>query len=138
MSTPLVDVIRLGPATKIRLTTLKRRTGVENWNVLCRWAFCLSLNDGDPVGERHDEVGVSIEMTWKTFAGDSPDLYEALLVCRVAEEASELHTTTVITLLRRHITRGVSRLVGTPDLDSIVGLVSPQLGDMCLAKGPHN
>lgn len=123
MSAPLIDVIRLGSATKTRLSTLKRRTGIENWNVLCRWAFCLSLQESDPVGERHDDVGISVEMTWKTFGGELADIYEAMLVHRATEDRIDFKELTASAYLRRHITRGVSRLVGTPDLDSVCSLV---------------
>jgi DNA sulfur modification protein DndE len=123
MSVPLVEVVRLGPMTKNRLMTLKRRTGIDNWNILCRWAFCLSLQETDPVGERHDETGVSIEMTWKTFAGDVSEIYEALLVSRALDDDIDFDVMPASTLLRRHITRGVSRLVGVPDLDTITGLL---------------
>ena len=123
MSAPLVEVVRLGPMTKNRLMTLKRRTGIDNWNILCRWAFCLSLQETDPVGERHDEAGVSIEMTWKTFAGDVSEIYEALLVSRALDDDIDFDVISASTLLRRHITRGVSRLVGAPDLDTITRLL---------------
>jgi DNA sulfur modification protein DndE len=123
MNAPLVEVVRLGPMTKNRLITLKRRTGIDNWNILCRWAFCLSLQETVPVGERHDEAGVSIEMTWKTFAGDVSDIYEVLLVSRALDDDIDFDAMSASTLLRRHITRGVSRLVGTPDLDTITGLL---------------
>ena len=131
MSAPLVEIVRLGPLTKNRLMTLKRRTGIDNWNILCRWAFCLSLQESDPVGDRHDESGISIEMTWKTFAGEVPELYDALLTQRTIEEGADRDTSTASILLRRHISRGVSRLVGMPGLDDITGLlaiVSPKAG----------
>jgi DNA sulfur modification protein DndE len=123
MSAPLIEVVRLGPLTKNRLMTLKRRTGIDNWNILCRWAFCLSLQETDLVGERHDEPGVSIEMTWKTFAGDVSDIYEAMLIDRAFTEGVECAAVPASMLLRRHITRGVSRLVGIPDMDGITGLL---------------
>jgi DNA sulfur modification protein DndE len=123
MREPLVEVVRLGPMTKNRLVTLKRRTGIDNWNILCRWAFCFSLQESDSVGERHDEVGVGVEMTWKTFAGDVPDIYEALLVNRAIDEGINCDGAPVTALLRRHITRGVSRLVGMPNLDGISALI---------------
>jgi DNA sulfur modification protein DndE len=123
MSTPLVEVVRLGPMTKNRLMTLKRRTGIDNWNILCRWAFCLSLQETDAVGERHDEAGVSIEMTWKTFSGDISHIYESLLVDRAINEGVSCDGVPISILLRRHITRGVSRLVSAQDLVGIGGLI---------------
>jgi DNA sulfur modification protein DndE len=123
MSAPLVEVVRLGPMTKNRLMTLKRRTGIDNWNILCRWAFCLSLQETDAVGERHDEAGVSIEMTWKTFSGDMSHIYESLLVDRAINEGVSCDGVPISILLRRHITRGVSRLVSTQDLAGIGSLL---------------
>ena len=32
----IVDVVRVDERAKNQLTTLKRRTGIKNWNVLCR------------------------------------------------------------------------------------------------------
>lgn len=120
MSTPLVDVVRLGPATKIRLTTLKRRTGINNWNVLCRWAFCLSVSAPEPVGERHPDQGTGVEMTWKTFAGDHELLYQALLESRVQQDG----VCDLGELIRLHISRGLARLLSTKDIDSISGLLN--------------
>jgi DNA sulfur modification protein DndE len=35
--------IRLSAQAKDQLIRLKTRTGIGQWNILCRWAFCLSL-----------------------------------------------------------------------------------------------
>ena len=119
MSLSRVDVIRLGQLTKTRLVTLKRRTGIDTWNVLCRWAFCLSLADAAPVSEHHDDPGTDIEMTWKTFAGEYTEVYEALVLHRAESEQIELNVNSEAVLLRRHIVRGVARLVARRDLGSI-------------------
>lgn len=119
MTIPEVEVIRLGPATKTRLSTLKRRTGVENWNVLCRWAFCLSLSDDSPVGDRHDDPGVAIEMTWKTFAGDFSHLYQALLMQYAESVSLQLDERLAASLVRQHISRGVTRLVSQKDVTAL-------------------
>ena len=123
MSPLLVDVIRLGPATKIRLTTLKRRTGIENWNVLCRWAFCLSIADPEPVTQRYDEHGNSVEMTWKTFAGEQEWLFSALLQQRAEIDQATLERGGLSALFRCHIGRGVGRLVSIREADSIEAFV---------------
>jgi DNA sulfur modification protein DndE len=119
MTIPAVDVIRLGPATKTRLSTLKRRTGVDNWNVLCRWAFCLSLSDNTPVGERHDDPGAGIEMTWKTFAGDFSPLYMALLAQNAESVSLQLDERIATSLVRQHISRGVTRLVSQKEITAL-------------------
>jgi DNA sulfur modification protein DndE len=38
-----IDHIRLSKQAREQLIRLKRHTGIEHWNVLCRWAFCRSL-----------------------------------------------------------------------------------------------
>ena len=123
MTIPEVEVIRLGPATKTRLSTLKRRTGVENWNVLCRWAFCLSLSDDSPIGERHDDPGAAIEMTWKTFAGEFAELYHALLMQYAEATNLRPDEKMLSTLLRQHISRGVARLVAQKDVAALPNML---------------
>ena len=40
---------RLNPSqAKEQLIRLKTRTGIPQWNILCRWAFCLSLAEPTP------------------------------------------------------------------------------------------
>lgn len=41
----LVKQIKLSNQAKDRLGRLKGKTGIKNWNVLCRWAFCYSLGE---------------------------------------------------------------------------------------------
>ncbi|MBC6474598.1 MAG: DndE family protein, partial [Hormoscilla sp. GM102CHS1] len=33
----------LSQTAKNQLTQLKRNTKIDQWNILCRWAFCRSL-----------------------------------------------------------------------------------------------
>jgi Domain of unknown function (DUF1832). len=39
----MIKIVRVNEDCKERLITLKRYTGIQNWNVLCRWAFCISI-----------------------------------------------------------------------------------------------
>ena len=41
----MIETVRISEKGKTQLITLKRRTGIQNWNVLCRWAFCISLKE---------------------------------------------------------------------------------------------
>ena len=81
-----VETVRLGADTKIHLSTLKRRTGIANWNTLCRWAFCLSVSDDTPVRDRDEKGAGAVEMTWKTFAGEEEEIYRLLIVDRCQSE----------------------------------------------------
>jgi len=114
-----IETVRLGADTKIHLSTLKKRTGIENWNTLCRWAFCLSISDETPVRDR-DEKGVgAVDMTWKTFAGEDEDIYRALLVERCQSEHGSLEKELLASTLRQHIARGAARLVSNRGLKSV-------------------
>ena len=43
-----IEHIRLSRAARDQLVTLKRRTKIMHWNVLCRWAFCRPLAEDTP------------------------------------------------------------------------------------------
>ena len=39
----IVKQVRLSQQAKDQLSRLKGKTGIKNWNILCRWALCYSL-----------------------------------------------------------------------------------------------
>lgn len=122
--TSIVEVVRVDERAKTQLTTLKRRTGIKNWNVLCRWALCVSL--AEPARPADQEIGTlsNVEMTWSTFGGPSADVYAAIV--RVRCEADGIpHTADAIAKqFRLHLHRGISYLVGTDNTKTLNGLIS--------------
>ena len=77
----MIENVRVSEKGKIQLITLKKRTGIQNWNILCRWALCMSLNEkSEPPGEDIPSDS-SIEMTWKTFSGGEEEIYLSLEIC---------------------------------------------------------
>ena len=119
MHTEFPDTVRLDAETKLRLMTLKKRTGIANWNVLCRWAFCLSLADETPVRERNENNVGAVEMTWKTFAGDEELVYRFMLVERCRKEQANVEKDLLSTTLRQHISRGAARLAAAGGIKSV-------------------
>ena len=77
MKIPL-ETIRIGQQGKEKLLKLRRSTGIDQWNVLCRWAFCASIKEKTAPPPFQQKVDGGIEMTWKVFAGDQSDVYAAL------------------------------------------------------------
>ena len=69
-----IDIIRLSEKQKQQLIVLKRRTGIENWNVLCRWALCLSLADPTEPPKEDIPTDSNVEMTWKTLTGGESEV----------------------------------------------------------------
>ena len=123
MHTNFPDTVRLDAETKIRLSTLKKRTGIANWNILCRWAFCLSLADETPVRERYEHNVGAVEMTWRTFAGDEELIYRFLLIERCRKEQGNVDKELLSTTLRQHISRGAARLAASGGVKSTAELV---------------
>ena len=62
-------------------------------------------------------------MTWKTFAGEHEDLYQALLIDRAQKEGGEITKDTLLNCLRAHITRGIVFLTARKELKDIAGLL---------------
>ena len=118
----MIETVKVSEKAKIQLITLKRRTGIQNWNVLCRWAFCASLKEKSEPPREDLGQDSSIEMTWKTFTGGQEQLYLALIQQRALSTAVELEKASLYYYLRLHLHRGISYLAGNPRLQSIEDL----------------
>ncbi|WP_054178971.1 DNA sulfur modification protein DndE [Trabulsiella odontotermitis] len=119
-----IEHVRLSEKAKQQLITLKRRTGIENWNVLCRWAFCLSLSEKAIPPHEDIMTDSSVEMTWKTFSGEQSEIYLALLKQRVYEDYKD-HPETVDMnyLFKLHLHRGISYMLNrVHNLDDMIFL----------------
>jgi len=118
-----IEIIRLSEKAKIYLITLKRKTGIVNWNVLCRWAFCASLSDPSVPPKEKLQTDSSIEMTWKVFGGVQADVYFALLVQRCKQDGFELSSKILNEQFRQHVHRGIGYLANHPKLTDISALI---------------
>lgn len=117
-----IETVRISKQGRDHLSRLKRRTGIGQWNILCRWALCVSLAESGrprPVqgGER------PIEMTWKTFGGDHADVYLALLKERCHQEGLGTNEGNLSEQLHAHIHRGIGYLSGEKSIANIEGLI---------------
>ncbi|WP_323746595.1 DNA sulfur modification protein DndE [Catenulispora pinisilvae] len=120
---PPPEVVRLGSDIRDTLTTLKRRTGVANSNVLCRWALCRSLAEPSaPTSPAAPDN--TVEIAWKVFSGTAGDLYWWLLKMHCHELGMPLDETTLNTQLRWHIARGASYLVGDKEMRDATSLAN--------------
>ncbi len=120
-----IDHVRLASGARNQLITLKRRTGLTQWNELCRWALCRSLAEPSPPPEIEIESDASgIEMTWKVFAGAYGDVFAALLEERCRADGFATDEETLGQQLRLHLQRGISYLVGDQAVKDIAGLTA--------------
>ncbi len=121
----IVKQIRLSNRAKERLSRLKGKTGIKNWNVLCRWAYCYSLKENTIPTPEGIDADSNVEMSWYTFAGEYSDIYEALIVswCRKMDISTDNET--MAKYIRMHIERGIAYLSGTnfiKELDDLLKL----------------
>lgn len=121
----VIEGITLSKQAREQLIRLKRRTGIEHWNVLCRWALCRSLAEpGAPPPARHP-ADSNVEMTWRTFGGRQADLYLALLEERCASDGLQPSPEMLQQQFRLHLHRGIASLAADrsiSDIDALVGL----------------
>lgn len=124
MSNPPVETVRVDERAKTQLSTLKRRTGLKNWNVICRWALCASLAEPSPPPAQGSGEMSNVEMSWHTFAGRRDELFIALVAARCERDGLGTERETLAEQFRLHLQRGLSYLVGHDETKSLVGLAS--------------
>ena len=106
----MIDSIRLSESAKRRLVNLKRLTGIDQWNILSRWALCVSLAESSiPPAQTNDAMS-SIEMTWKVFAGQYRDSYMAVILYEHNEAKKAGFGLGESEFVRLHIERGIATL----------------------------
>jgi DNA sulfur modification protein DndE len=120
----IIETIRLSEQAKNQLIKIKRRTKIENWNTLCRWALCLSLADPKPVKDHEIKYNSSVEMTWKVFGGEYCDLFDALIKERCDQDGIELSKKNLTKQLKLHIHRGISYMDTNPPINDIRSFIT--------------
>ena len=106
--------IRISQKAKDQLIKLKRQTGIQNWNVLCRWAFCISMAEPTIPQCLSIHSYSNVEMDWRTFAGEYAEVYWAILLQRCHDDGLPLDQRNLSLQLRQHINRGIGYMA-TPD-----------------------
>ncbi len=102
---------------------LKTRTGVGQWNILCRWAFCLSLSQPTPPTPLEIPSDSNVEITWEVFGGEAHELYLALLKERCVRDGLGLGEDVLLRQFRLHLHRSISQLATPGRIRSIADLV---------------
>lgn len=112
---PPLETLRLSERERDSLLQLKRLTGIEHWNALCRWALCASIAEG-PVAPNQMEPpsDSSLEMSWRTFSGE---IDVALLALLMPSEGQSLSEISPSRNLRLHLSRGIALLLARLSTD---------------------
>ena len=120
----VVEHIRLSRQAKDQLIKLKRQTGIEHWNVLCRWALCVSLAEKSTPTASKIPADSNVEMSWRVFGGRYSELYAVLLKERCVQDGLGAHPEILARQFRQHLHRGISYLAGNRELRKIDDILS--------------
>lgn len=125
----IVKQIKLSSTSKDRLSRLKGKTGIKNWNVLCRWAFCYSLSENTMPTDVPIVADSNLEMSWFTFGGEYSDIYDALMIAWCKKMSLPTDEETLIKYFKLHIERGIAHLSGTNFIKNLDDLMKLSIGE---------
>jgi DNA sulfur modification protein DndE len=114
-----IETIRISKSGRDQLLTLKRRTKIGTWNVLCRWAFCVSIAEKTTPQALSGDTEAALEISVDTMFGAHAPVYLALLKTRCKRDGLSLSDHSLNVQLRVHIHRGIAYLAGARDMASI-------------------
>ncbi len=122
----IIKQVRLSQQAKDQLSRLKGKTGIKNWNILCRWALAYSLAENTVPTDIALPTDSNLEMSWFTFGGEYFEIYEALVKAWCIKMGLPTDDETIIKYFRLNLERGISHLCGTgfiKNIDDLINLV---------------
>ena len=117
-----IDNIKTSSNVKAALTRIKSITRIPTWNVICRWAFCLSLKQTS-LPREVDEKLDGVEIDYDVLVGKNKTIYTQLLINNLIKHKVELNKRNLIKYMNAHINRGVN-IIYNYKLKDISGLLS--------------
>lgn len=113
----MIERFKLSASARHQLSSLKRKTGIEHNNAICRHALCLSLaNPSLPPDEKLDFAG-GLEMDFRVFSGGYDSLYYNLLVTRMLSDGQKVSDESMRSAFLLHLHRGLSYLASRREND---------------------
>lgn len=119
-----IKQIRLSNQAKEQLIRLKTKTSIPQWNILCRWAFCVSLREQSSPTPIEIPADSNVEMSWHTFGGEYHDIYMALIKQRCLQDGLEISAEVLSRQFRLHLHRGISYLATPHAIRSVADIVA--------------
>jgi DNA sulfur modification protein DndE len=120
---PPLERIQLSQTAKEQLLKLKRITKIDQWNILCRWAFCCSLAEPTSPSPVAIPANSNVTLTWRVFGGNCCDLLLIALKQRCYQEGLGTDQETLASQFRLHLHRGIGYLAGDSTLENIESLM---------------
>ena len=117
-----IDILRTSSNVKSSLTRIKTITGISNWNIICRWAFCLSLKQTSLPREVEEKLD-GVEIDYDTLVGKNKSIYTQLLINNLVVHNVAVDKKNLTKYLYAHVNRGVN-IIYTNKLKDISGLMA--------------
>jgi len=117
-----MERIKLNASARNQLATLKRRTGIEHNNAICRHALCISLANPSTPPDENFVFNGGLEIDWRTLTGGQDNLYTNLLMVRLLSEKKKISEDAIRQTFLLHVHRGLSYLVSRRDEDLLIEL----------------
>ncbi len=125
----VVKQIKLSSLSKDKLGRLKGKTGIQNWNILCRWALCYSLSENTMPTDIPVNADSNLEMSWYTFGGEYSEIYDALMIAWCNRMRLPTDEETLAKYFKLHLERGIAHLSGTNFIKNMDDLLNLALGE---------
>ena len=117
-----IDILRTSSNVKSSLTRIKTITGISNWNIICRWALCLSLKQTSLPREVEEKLD-GVEIDYDTLVGKNKSIYTQLLINNLVTHNVAVDKKNLTKYLYAHVNRGVN-IIYTNKLKDISGLMN--------------
>jgi DNA sulfur modification protein DndE len=117
---PPLENIRVSARSREILINLKRKTGIANWNIICRWALCDSLANPNRPVTATGLTESNIEMSWETFAGDYSEILLAIFYKRAYQDGISGGRHEDAKYFKSHLERGISQLQNAKTLRDLL------------------
>lgn len=124
----IVKQIRLSQQSKEKLSRLKGKTGIKNWNILCRWALCYSLAEETIPTDIPIAADSNLEMSWYTFTGEYNEVYESIIKAWCLRMGLPTDEATLAKYFKLNLERGIMHLCGTGFIKSLDDLLALTTG----------
>jgi DNA sulfur modification protein DndE len=121
---PPIERFKLSQTAKDQLTKLKRSTKIDQWNILCRWAFCRSLAEPSIPSPVPIPTDSNVELTWRVFGGEMSELLIIALKQRCHNDGLTIDKETLANQFRLHLHRGIGYLAGDTNIKKIEDLIT--------------
>ena len=124
----IIKQIKLSSEAKEKLSRLKGKTGIKNWNILCRWALCYSISENTIPADLAINSDSNVEMSWYTFAGEYSEIYEAIVKSWCLQMHLPIDDGTLAKYFKLHLERGIAHLSGTNFIKTLDDLLELSIG----------